>query len=318
MFVGVLLAVIPVFLVIGAGFVAVQTRYLDPASLGALGGFVLRIALPALIFQALTAGPIAATLNGHYLLAYGAGSIAVFLIGFVGLRRFAGERVAAAAVQAGGMCGSNSGFMGYPIAAMMIGPPAAGILAQNMIIENLLVIPLMFVLAEAGQGGRRPVGAMLVGIVASLVRNPLLIAIALGLAVAASGLRLPEPVARPVVLMGAVAGPVALFVVGGTLAGLPRGGTAIEVARIAAGKLVLHPLAVFAALGLVPGIDPVVRAGGTIFAAVPMMSIFPIVGGRFGLGGLAAAALLVTTLASLVTISLVVVGLGHLGLITPP
>ncbi len=49
------------------------------------------------------------------------------------------------------MSASNSGFIGYPVAAMVLGSPAAMFLALNMLIENLLIIPLALTLAELGR-----------------------------------------------------------------------------------------------------------------------------------------------------------------------
>lgn len=316
MLLGVLAAIIPVFLVIGAGWLAVRTRYVDAAAVGHLAGFVLRVPLPALIFGVLTGAPLGQTLNRGYLLAYGGASLAVLLGAFALGRWVFRLGMTPAMVQALGMSSANSGFMGFPIAAMMVGPAAAPLLAQNMVVENLLIVPLGMVLAEMGQRRHGSARGIIVAMIRSLARNPLLWAIALGIGVAMTGVQLPAPVARPVTLMGAVAGPVALFVVGGTLAGLPRGGTRVEVARIAAGKLVLHPLAVFTALSFMPGVEPVMVAGGTIFAAMPMMSIFPIIGGRFGMAGLTAAALLVTTVCSAGTITLIVLALKHYGLVS--
>jgi predicted permease len=224
--------------------------------------------------------------------------------------------VTAASVRALGMASANSGFVGFPIASMVIGPPAAAILAQNFLVENLLLIPFGMMLAEMGERSHGSMRAMLGSAAASLVRNPLLLAIAAGVAVAALGVRLPEPVARPVALLGAVAGPVALFVVGGTLAGLPRGGAPSGIAPIVIGKLVLHPLVVFGLLLVMPGIDPVLLAGGAIFAAAPMMSIYPAIGARFGEGQVAAAALFVATVLSAATISALILLLGRAGLVS--
>jgi predicted permease len=316
MVLGVLAAIVPVFVIIAAGYVAVRSGYVDPDQLGALASFVLRVALPALIFGALTGAPLGDTLNWGYLAAYGLGTLGVFGLGFFAARRWSRLGVTAATVQALGMASANSGFMGFPIASMVIGPPAAAILAQNMVVENLLLIPFGMMLAEVGQRSHGSVAEMLRNIVASLVRNPLLVAIAAGVAVAALGVRLPEPLARPVALMGAVAGPVALFVVGGTLAGLPSGGAPDGIGRIVFGKLVLHPLVVFGLLFVMPGIDPGLLAGGAIFAAAPMMSIYPIIGARFGEARLAAASLFVATVLSAVSISVLILLLGRAGLVS--
>lgn len=69
------------------------------------------------------------------------------------------------------------------------------------------------------------------------------------------------------------------------------------------GKLVLHPLAVAAALALAPGMPTDLALAGTIIAAVPMLSIFGLLGQRWGAPDLAATAMLLTTVLSFATVS---------------
>lgn len=312
----VLAVVAPVFLVIAIGWLAARTGYVAAATTEALGGFVLRIALPALVFTALTGAGPGRSLERGYMLAYAAATLGVFAFGLL-LARRAGKPLGEAVVHGLGMSAANSGFMGYPVATLVIGGPAAAtILAQNMVVENLLLLPLAMVLGDSARGPRGTLAHTLRGVAGNLLRNPLLIAIAAGLLVAGLGLRLPETLARPITLLGSVAGPLALFVVGATMAGLGKGGTAGEITAIAAGKLVLHPLAMFLALMLVPGLDPAQRAGGIIFCAAPMMSIYPILGARFGRPGLSAAALLFATVASAATMTILLALLARDGMIT--
>ena len=65
----------------------------------------------------------------------------------------------------------------------------------------------------------------------------------------------------------------------------------------------LHPLAVLLMFTWFPVQDPALRIAGVLFACAPMMSIYPIVGQRFGLAGRCAAALLGATVLSFLTIS---------------
>ena len=64
--------------------------------------------------------------------------------------------------------------------------------------------------------------------------------------------QLPEPVLRAVNLFAISSAGLSLFVIGGTLVGLPLGGMGQQILPIAFGKLVLHPLAVFAAVMALP------------------------------------------------------------------
>lgn len=293
---------VPIFLLIGLGFGAVRVALLEAADVGALSRFVLRFAIPALIFQAVSTAPLDETLNRGFLGAYALGSLAAFAVGLAGARLRAGEPLGPAALHGLGASSSNSGFMGYPVATVVIGAPAAApLLAQCMIVENFLMIPLAMALADAGGG--RGVLAALASVARGLVRNPIVLGLAAGLAVAVSGLSPPAPVGEAIALLAGIAPPVALFVIGGTLASLPVRGAYRQVAGIVAGKLVLHPLAVFAALALAPGVDATTLAGGVLFASVPMLSIYPILGQRHGREMLCATALFAATLASFFTIS---------------
>lgn len=316
MFLAVLAILAPVFVIIGAGYVAVRSRYVAPEVTAALGAFILRIALPALVLNALTSVPLRDTVTWSYLIGYGGASLLLFGLGFLVASRVAKQGLSASAVRAFAISCSNSAFMGYPIAVLVIGPPAAAIFAQNMIFENMVMMPLTIVLAELGLTARSSLRGVVRDILLSLARNPLLIAIATGLLISGSGITLPEAISRPIVLISAVAGPVALFVVGGTLAQLSWGGTPVEISRIVLAKLVLHPLAVFSALSLMHGLDPVLVTGGVIFASVPMASIFPIIGARFGLPRLSATALLAATVLSAFTISGLIVVMGHFGMVS--
>lgn len=305
--------VAPIFALILLGFAVVRTGYVEAGVIRALGAFVLRLAMPALIFAALASAPLGETLNAGYLAGYGAASLTVFAAGYL-----AGRGGTPAAMQGLGMACTNSGFLGFPIASLAVGSTAAaGVLAQNFLIENLVIIPAALVLAELGRGetGR---GARRIAwdLVRSLGRNPLILAILAGMAVAASGLAVPGWLMRPAEMLGGVAAPVALVVIGGTIAGLSRSAMPAGTWKVVAGKLALHPLAVLVALMLVPGMGPLLVATGVIFASVPMITIYPIIATQFGEEQAAAAALLAATIAAVVTVPLVLIALDAGGLMT--
>ncbi|WP_164870853.1 AEC family transporter [Mesobaculum littorinae] len=309
--------ILPLFLLIGAGFVAIRSRYLGPGSVAPLGAFVIRIALPALIFHALAQSESA--LSWRYLLAYGAGSLATWGLAFAAARGALSMPRGHAALAGLGASASNSGFIGYPVALSVIGDGAAQVLAHCMIVETMLILPLSLMLVdlsrgdidgETDAGGTAPAGApnrrgrVVARSLRAAVTNPILIAVFLSLVVKLTGLPLPGPFTRAFELMSAVAAPVALFVIGGMLATLPFEGGPLPVAGIAATKLLLHPALVAVLMLTLPGIPPEMRAAGLIFAAAPMISIFPIIGQGAGLGNLTAAAMISATVASFATLPL--------------
>lgn len=292
----------PIFLLIGIGYLAVMLRLLDKGQVQSLGGFVINFALPALIIRALIQKPIGEVFNPVYLAAYGLGSGALFAAVLV-FARLRGKPLGESAVFALGTSSANSGFIGYPIAAMVVGPMAAIAMALNMVVENLLMIPTALALAEAGRQQGGSFWSALFKTLRRLTRNPILIAIFSGLIIAVSGLELPAPVFKTIDMLATAAGPTALFVVGGSLYGLQVRGMFSEVSQIVFAKLLLHPLAVFLMLLWLPPLDPALATAAIVLASVPMLSVYPILGQRYGHGELCTASLMLATLLSFVTVS---------------
>jgi predicted permease len=301
----------PIFILIALGFGAARVGLLNREQTRGMGGFVINFALPALVIKALVERPIGEVLNLPYLLAYALGSLAVFGAGFGVSRWLRQDSLAASALTAMGMSVSNSGFIGYPIVAMLLGPPAAVALALGMLVENLLMIPLALALAEAGEQRAGASVAVLGETLKRLLKNPIIIAIGLGLMLSLLEIRLPALPFKVIEMLASASAPVALFVIGGTLYGLKTRGLWLDVGLTGVGKLILHPLAVFLAFTLVPAVEPALRVAGVLFASAPMMSIYPILGQRFGLEGRCAAALVVSTCLAFFTISTLVALLAH-------
>lgn len=298
----------PIYIAIALGFITTRIGLFTRADMQVLSRFVINLALPALLFNALSQRRISEIFNASYLLVYTAGSLLVVGLGWWWARRAAGQSRTTSAYYAMGMSCSNSGFVGYPIALLTLGPSAAVLLGLNMIVENLFMIPLLLALAESGEGQAGRWHQVLAQSFAKLLRNPMVLGLLAGFACSLMDWQLPAPVARTVTLFAQASSALSLFVIGGSLVGLQIQGMRRQVAQIAAGKLLLHPLAVFVLLLLLeqaglPPLDPQMRVGAVLFAACPMMSIYPILAHKHGREGLAAAALLATTVASFLSIS---------------
>ena len=135
-----------------------------------------------------------------------------------------------------------------------------------------------------------------------MLRNPMVLALLAALVFTALGLHLPGPLQAALDMIARASAPIALFVVGGTLATLPLAGMWDRALLVTAGKLALHPAAVALCLWATGTSDPWWQ-GGVLFAAMPMMTIYPIIASRGGMSGLAASALLAAVVISFFTIT---------------
>lgn len=310
---GILAITGPIYLVVAAGFAATHFGLFARADMRVFGKYVIFLALPALLFNALSQRSVAEVLNPVFVTAYAAGSVAVMLAGIAWARR-TGKPLSASAIIGMGMSCSNSGFIGFPLVAQLFGPATAGVgLALAMIVENVLLLPLALAIAEMEVAGEdvpasrtARMRAALAQSMRALVRNPLVIGIALGLLFSVAGWRLPEPAAKAVNLFAMSCAAISLFVIGGSLAGASARGMAADVAAVAVGKLLLHPLAVLGALWLLPPMARELEIAVVIMAAVPMLGIYPILAQRHGHDTMAAAAQLGTTVASFFTLTALV------------
>jgi malonate transporter and related proteins len=292
----------PIFTLIGLGYLLARFGLFEPADLRALGRYVVMLALPALIFHAVTALDLEALLEPSYLAAYLGGSLLTLATGY-GLSRRAGLDGAASTFQAMGMTCANTGFIGYPVLLMAMPAVADNALALNMIIENLVLIPLILILAERGRGDGE---ARASGIARRVLTNPLVLALAAGIVVAITPLAAPQAFDQAIELVARSSAAVSLVVIGGALAGLRPTAQGRRVLAVVAGKLVLHPLAVcamFLALSFAgAAVDPALVAAGVLLAAMPTMTIYPILAAQYGEGAPAAVAMLVMTISAFFTL----------------
>ena len=297
---------LPIFLLVALGFAAARLRLVDEAFVRGLGFFVLHFALPALVLHALLVLDLRQTLNVNFVLIYGAASLLVFLILLALFRVVLSRGKSHAAIASLGGVASNSGFIGFPVASLAVGAPALAVLPMTMLVENILIIPLALGLAEAGRLDRSRPFAIARDTAIRLLRMPLVIAIILGIVLSLFQLQLPAFLFITARMLADASAACALFTIGGTLAALQATSVAGDVALIVLAKLLLHPLAVAGGFWLLGGVPAPLMAAGLIFAAAPMITVYPIFGQRFGLGPLCSVALLSATAASFATLTILI------------
>ncbi len=296
---GFLALCLPIFAVVAVGLLAVRVRLVTPLAVDAVGLFSFNVALPAMLLRLVGTQPLAQSFEATWFFGYLACCLSVFGIsmGFALLR---GQgRIRSAALAAAATMG-NVGYLGPPLLLPMLGPRVAGPLAMSIMAEVAVIIALGTVLmAPAAPGAGKQ--AMLGGLW-GLTRNPVILSIAGGCLLAATGLVLPIPVDRFLSFLGNAAGPTALFALGGTLARLRLGRELLAVsAGLTLCKLLAYPLLVWLMLGQVLGLDAFWVTSGTLLAAMPTATNAFMLAQRNNAGAeeVSAGVLLATLVASL-------------------
>lgn len=302
-------AVLPVFALIGVGYLAGRGGILDAAVTEALNRFVVWLALPALLFGATARMTLADIDHPGFALATGAGIALTFALSLLSDRR-PGKRLADRAIEGLDAAYGNTGFLGIPLGLALFGPAVLPALVISVLLTACLLFALGIVLIEVDLAATPDLGRTLLTAFRSLARNPLLAAPVAGGAWAATGLALPLPLDRFTALLGAAAGPCALVTIGLFLHQQRERADPRQVARLVGLKLVAQPLLTLAFASLAPMPKP-------WFHLALLLAALPTGTGPFMLAKLygreAAAtsqAILVSTLLSVVTVSALVAWIG--------
>jgi predicted permease len=259
----------PVFAIIGAGYACGHFRLLGPGSSEALNGFVYWVALPVFLFQAMATVDLSVLFNGAFLGAYIGGLILIWALALVLGRVLFGRGLAE-----GGMLGmncvyGNTGYMGIPLAITAFGEAAALPSILATVVNTAVVVGIATALIEIGQQGERAGKAIVADVAVGLLKNPLFVAPMLGCLWAVTGVGLAEPVKAFTSILGAAAGPCALFSIGLFLVGRPVSEGLGEVGLMTAMKLLLQPVLTAILIFYFFPMEPLWAKVAVLMAALP-------------------------------------------------
>ena len=265
--------VLPVFAIIGVGFLCGARRLLGEASSAALNLFVYWVALPALVFRAMAAVDLARVFDAGFIAGYLGPVLLVWPLSSFAARLLFRGGLAKSTLHGANAVLGNSGFIGIPLALTAWGE-AATLPAVVATIVNAAVIPgAALALLEVDRGRAAGPAGVLAKVGRALSTSPILLAPVLGLGWAVTGLPLPTPLDTFTRILGAAAAPCALFAMGLFLVGKPQSEGRAEVGLIIAIKLLVLPaLTALALFVLVPPllpIDPLWAKTGLLMAALP-------------------------------------------------
>ncbi|MCH8530668.1 MAG: AEC family transporter [Saccharospirillum sp.] len=297
----------PIFGVMAIGYVAVKTELMPKSAVPLLGRFVLFLALPALIFSTLAQTEVTSLIEPLYLLSYGSGSLLALMLGFGLSRLLWKEDLTRATVNGLGMSLSNSAFVGYPVLLQVYGTLPVAAFTMTLLVENLLIMPLVLIVLELSralaEGGDKT--EVLSRFLKRVATHPILLAIVFGIGFSLTGLSLPSVIEGSLGFLANASAGVALFVIGGSLVGMQIKGDIVRISGITFGKLALHPALVALMVWLLPPFDPELQRIAILMAALPMLSIYPVLAGNYTDPSRYAATLVAATLASFLSLSIV-------------
>jgi len=247
--------VLPVFLVIGAGYLAVWRGLFSDSGVDGLMVFTQKFAIPCLLFSAIATLDLGEGFDWRLLVSYYAGSATVFALGIAGARGIFGRSWPDAIAIGFVALFANSVLLGLPITERAYGSDA---LVPNYAIVAIHA-PFCYVLGittmEIATAQSRAPLRLLATVGKAVFRNGLMIGIMIGFAVNLSGLPIPGIVGEALDLMIRAALPAALFGLGGVLYRYRPEGDAKVIAFVCILSLLVHPAIAFTLGSLATGLS---------------------------------------------------------------
>lgn len=294
--------ILPVFLVIGAGYIAVKRELFSNEGADALMKFTQTFAIPCLLFRGIADLELGVYFEPRLLSSFYIPAILCFALGSLG-GRYLFNRPWEDSI-AIGFCAmfSNSVLLGLPITERAYGAdalsPNYALIAVNAPICYGIGITAMEIVRNKGGG----VWHTFKAVWRAITHNALIIGIALGFVVNLTSLPLPGVLTDAIDLMIRAALPAAIFGLGGILARYKIEGDIGPVIMICALMLVVQPSLTWLIGGAVGLSTGAFRSAVLTAAMAPGVNAY-VFANMYGVGKrVAASAVLVSTALSVLTV----------------
>lgn len=294
----------PVVLIIALGFMAGRRGMVSARSVKDLSQLVFYLLSPALLFRAMSAVRVQ-DLDLRPVAAY---FIAAGLI--YGVTVWRGRFSREASVLAMANTYSNTVMIGIPLIGLSYGPAGMVTLLALVSLHALVLLTTATLAVElaiareprADDAPRRSLAHVLLPALRSALIHPVPIPIVAGLLWGQTGWVLPAPVDKTLMLVGQAFAPLALILVGITLATTAIGPHLRGALRLAATKNLVHP-ALVVGIGLALGLSGLPFTIMVVAAAMPIGANVFLFAQRYEAAeGLTTAAVAVSTVMALVTV----------------
>src|SRR5437899_8401034 len=314
----VFVSLVPVVFLIATGFIAGYAGWTRAGAIKDLSNLIFLLLTPALLFRTMSRVRIE-QLDFKPVAAYFLAVIILFSATLLvqGFNR-------RAAVLALANTFSNTVMIGIALIGLMYGPQGLVTLFTLVSVHSLVLLTSATVVLELavaheqkqgashslGSAPRHPVATVLMAVKNALL-HPVPLPIMAGLLFAQTGLALPVVVDKPLELLANAFGPLALVLVGVTLANTPVGAHWRQALALAGVKNLLHPLLVFGLCRLL-GVTGLPMTVMVVASALPIGANVFLFSQRYKVAEeLITASVAVSTALALLTLTLVLLLVGH-------
>lgn len=296
--------ILPVFAIIGLGYLAVRFRLYPAEGVRGLVAFVNNFATPCLLFLAMLTADFEAAFNVHIIASFYAGSLFSLLAGAIIAVRFFKNRPGVGVSSGFSAMFTNTVLIGIPISQRAYGDASLPVVFSIVAFHAPMLITIGMLVMELVRRDGAPLHHALGAAAIRIVQNPLLWGIGLGLAGNVMRIDLIEPANAFFVMMAAAVMPAALFGLGGALNEYRLADNWSQALAMSALKLIVHPAIAWVLMVPVLGISHDLARYGVLLAAMPAGINAYVFATYYNRGvNVATNTILITTVASIFTVS---------------
>lgn len=253
--------------VILVGFMLGRSEVLGPTGQQVIAKLVFYAGTPALLYVTVADTDLGLIFNTA-LLATGGSAVIVGLLLFVLTRYIRRRSTGEAMFSAWAVSYVNIGNLGIPIAAYVLHD--IGYVAPVLLFQLLILAPIGMAVLD-GAGKKKHDQRWYSGVL-PVLRNPIVLGAAAGVAASATGFELPRFIFEPIDMIGATAVPGALLAFGISLKdgwALPAPGTRKQLTYITIAKQVIQPLLAWVIGGPLLGYSGIALFAIVVTSALP-------------------------------------------------
>jgi predicted permease len=289
--------ILPVFLIVGSGYVAVRVFGFSGAAVDGVMTYAMRFAVPVLLFRAVYTLDLAQAFDWRLLVSFYGAAVIAYVTAMLLARYVWHRRPGESAAIGFGALFSNTLMLGLAVLERSYGAASLTYGFMILAVHSPTVYFIGIVVMEFARRDGAGLGETLHRATRAMLGNNLMVGIGLGFAANLGGLALPEPVMASIDQIAASALPASLFAMGGALTRYSLRADISVAAMVSALSLVAHP-ALAAMLASWLGLTTDMTRAAVVMAAMPTgmnAYLFAAMYNR-AMGAAASAVLLATTL----------------------
>ena len=294
---------IPMFSLIGIGYLLKRVHFMSENDGAVLSKFAFYILLPPLMFTSILSGDASKSLNINFILSYEIITISIFVLTYL-LGLLFKLKTMEKAIFGLNAAYPNYGYIGVPLCILAFGTNAAIPLALILLADTFVLLTTL-IFYKLTENRKTSLQELSKEIVQRFIYNPLMMSVFVAFIFSIADIKIVTAIDRTLSIVAASATAVALIALGVSLNVSSVKNQKSVLFFITVIKLIVHPILIFIVFQFQTGIDPIWVKTAIVCASLPVAAnVFVLANYYKNFESESAAAITITTIVSSITVTI--------------